>query len=187
MVCLLIGSHLSLRSQAVSINDSISSILYSFLGCTPRFRTWPTPFHSLYYSSWLGDLKQIPKHHLHADDTQLYISFTHLSSLSMSFSPGWTWTNYFSIHEKPTFFSLAQTTSFQIFWSNKFISQQCQFLLASSLTLSCLSLIKSTLYPNLVIFISETPAEFVIFFLFLQPQLLQILLSPANLTILQFT
>ena len=31
-------------------------------------------------------------------------------------------------------------------------------------------LIKSTLYPNLIIFISETSVEFVIFFLFLQPQ-----------------
>ena len=57
-------------------------------------------------------------------------------------------------------------------------------ILASSLTLTCLSLIKSTLYPNLVIFISETSVEFVIFFLFLQPQLLQIHLSPANLTTL---
>ena len=47
-------------------------------------------------------------------------------------------------------------------------------ILASSLTLTCLSLIKSTLYPNLVIFIFETSVEFVIFFLFLQPQLLQI-------------
>ena len=56
-------------------------------------------------------------------------------------------------------------------------------ILASSLTLTCLSLIKSTLYPNLVIFISETSVEFVIFFLSLQPQLLQIHLSPANLTI----
>ena len=55
-------------------------------------------------------------------------------------------------------------------------------ILASSLTLTCPSLIKSTLYPNLVIFISETSVEFVIFFLFLQPQLLQIHLSPANLT-----
>ena len=54
-------------------------------------------------------------------------------------------------------------------------------ILASSLT--CLSLIKSTLYPNLVIFISETSVEFVIF-LFLQPQLLQIHLS---LTQLAFT
>ena len=56
-------------------------------------------------------------------------------------------------------------------------------ILASSLTLTCLSLTKSTLYPNLVIFISETSVEYVIFFLSLQPQLLHIHLSPANLTI----
>ena len=63
------------------------------------------------------------------------------------------------------------------------ISQSVPLLaiLPSSLTLTCLSLIKSTLYPNLVIFISETSVEFVIF-LVLQPQLLQIHLSPANLT-----
>ena len=63
------------------------------------------------------------------------------------------------------------------------ISSQSIAILASSLTLTCLSLIKSTLYPNHVIFISETSVEFVIFILFLQPQLLQIHLSPANLTI----
>ena len=55
-------------------------------------------------------------------------------------------------------------------------------ILASFLTLTCPLLIKSTLYPNRVIFISETSIEFVIFFLFLQPQHLQIHLSPANLT-----
>ena len=41
---------------------------------------------------------------------------------------------------------------------------------------------ESTLYPNLVIFVSDISVKFVIFFLFLQPQLLQIHLSPANLT-----
>ena len=55
-------------------------------------------------------------------------------------------------------------------------------ILSSYWTLTCLSLIKSTLYPHFVIFISETSVEFVIFFLFLQPQLSQIHLSPANLT-----
>ena len=43
-------------------------------------------------------------------------------------------------------------------------------ILASSLTLTYLPLIKSTLYPNLVIFTSETSVEFLIFFIFLQPQ-----------------
>ena len=79
-----------------------------------------------------------------------------------------------------------KTTTSKIFWSNKLISQQWYhpmlIILASSLTLTCPSLIKSTLYPNLVIFISETSVKFVIFFIFLQPQLLQIHLSPANLT-----
>ena len=46
-------------------------------------------------------------------------------------------------------------------------------ILASSLTLTCLSLIKSTLYPNLVIFISETSVESVIFFHSIQTWLLQ--------------
>ena len=55
-------------------------------------------------------------------------------------------------------------------------------ILASSSTLTCLSLIGSTLCPNLVIFTSETSVAFVIFFLFLQPQHWQIHLSPANLT-----
>ena len=55
-------------------------------------------------------------------------------------------------------------------------------ILASSLTLTCLSLIKSTLYPTLVIFTSETSVEFAIFFFFIQPQPLQIHSSPANLT-----
>ena len=55
-------------------------------------------------------------------------------------------------------------------------------ILASFLTLTCLSLNKSTLFPNLVIFTFETSVESVIFFLFLQPQPLQIYWSPANLT-----
>ena len=38
----------------------------------------------------------------------------------------------------------------------------------------------NSVYPNLVIFISEKSVEFVIFFLFLQPQLLQIHLSPGS-------
>ena len=44
--------------------------------------------------------------------------------------------------------------------------------MASSLSLTCLTLIKSTLYPNLVIFTSKTLVEFVIFFIFLQPRAL---------------
>ena len=99
--------------------------------------------------------------------------------------------NCFSIHQKLNFFSLAQNNSVsnflikQTYLSAMISSQSVPLLaiLASSLTLTCLSLIKSTLYRNLVIFISETSVEFVIFFLFLQPLLLQIHLFPANLTI----
>ena len=42
-------------------------------------------------------------------------------------------------------------------------------ILASSLTLTCPSLIKSTLYPNLAMFTFETSVEFAIFLVFLQP------------------
>ena len=119
----------------------------------------------------------------------LYL-LTHLPPLSMTFSPGWIWTNYSLIHQKLNFFSLAQNNNvsnfliLQTYLSAMISSQSVPLLaiLASSLTLTCLSLIKSNLYPNLVIFISETSVEFVIFFLFLQLQLLQIHLSPANLT-----
>ena len=42
-------------------------------------------------------------------------------------------------------------------------------ILASSLTLTCPSLIISTLYPNLAMFTFETSVEFAIFLVFLQP------------------
>ena len=120
----------------------------------------------------------------------------HLPTLSLTFFPGWTWTNCFSIHLKLNFFLLAQNNSvsnfliLQTYLSAMISSQSVPLLaiLASSLTLSLslslssLSLIRSALCPNLVISTSETSVEFVIFFLFLQPQLLQIHLSPANLT-----
>ena len=35
----------------------------------------------------------------------------HLPPLSLTFSPGWTWTNYSSIHQKLNFFSLAQNNN----------------------------------------------------------------------------
>ena len=59
-------------------------------------------------------------------------------------------------------------------------------ILASSLTLTSLSLIKSILYPNLAISISETSVEFVIFFLFLQPQLFKFTCHQQT-WLLQFT
>ena len=60
-------------------------------------------------------------------------------------------------------------------------------ILASSLTLTCLSLIKSNLYPKSCHFrISETSVEFVIFFLFLQPQLLHRFTCLQQTRLLQF-
>ena len=119
----------------------------------------------------------------------LYV-LKHLPPLSLTFFPGWTWTNCSSIHLKLNFFLLAQNNSvsnfliLQTYLSAMISSQSVPLLaiLASSLTLTCLSLNKSTLYPNLVICTSKTSVKFVIFFLFLQPQPLQIHLSPANLT-----
>ena len=77
LVILLNGSHLisplALR-QSQSMIPSLHSLL-SLLWYTPRFRTWSTPFHSLYNSSWLVDLKESLKYHLNADETQLYITF----------------------------------------------------------------------------------------------------------------
>ena len=88
----------------------------------------------------------------------LYL-LTHLPPLSMTFSPGWIWTNYSLIHQKLNFFSLAQNNVsnfliLQTYLSAMISSQSVPLLaiLASSLTLTCLSLIKSNLYPNLVIF-----------------------------------
>ena len=67
------------------------------------------------------------------------------------------------------------------------VSSSARIILASSLTLTCLSLIKSTLCPNLVIFTSETSvhpsnSSSSSSFCSHRPQPLQIHLSPANLT-----
>ena len=87
--------------------------------------------------------KKFPRISTYADDTQLYISFTpsnsaaryllkHLTRLSMTFSPGWTWTNCFSIHQKLNFFSFYGTKKNKrlkfsdltnLFLSNDIISQ----------------------------------------------------------------
>ena len=104
--------------------------------------------------------------------------------------------NHRPIHLELNFFLLAQNNSvsnfliLQTYLSAMMSSQLVPLLaiLASSSTLACLSLIRSTPCPTLVISTSETSVEFVIFFLFLQPQHLQIHFSPANFNwLLQFT
>ena len=88
----------SVRHRAIEVHYYYF-YYYSFLWCTPKFRTWPTPFHSLYNFSWLGDLKKSLKYHLYADDTLLYISFTptnsalSLETLTTTFTDILTWMN----------------------------------------------------------------------------------------------
>ena len=74
MACLLIGSHLIFHF-ALSLH---LCILYSFLWCTPKFRTWPSPFHS--FTTPLGSVvsNKSLKYHLYADDTQLLYLLKHL-------------------------------------------------------------------------------------------------------------
>ena len=99
MVCLLIGSHLSLRSQAVSINDSISA--FSTLSCGVPQGSVLGPLLFTLYTTPLGSVisNNSLKYHLYADDTQLYISFTpttsalSLESLTTTFNDILSWMN----------------------------------------------------------------------------------------------
>ena len=73
-------SYPSSRSQAVSINDSISA--FSTLSCGVPQGSLLDPLLFTLYTTSLGSMisKNSLKYHLYADDTQLYISFTPTNS-----------------------------------------------------------------------------------------------------------
>ena len=84
-----------------------------------------------------------------------------LPPLLLTFSPGWIWTNYSSIHQQLNFFSLAQNNNISNLlilqtyllamlssqWPSQFLCSQSWLRLR---LLACLSLIKSTLYITLL-------------------------------------
>ena len=151
------------------------------------YRSWSTTFYSL-YSLGLVISKYFLKNHFIC--TLMTPSCTSLSLLQIllyllnhipPFTDIFFWMklNNLLLNSSKTEYLLSGTKqqrlkfSYLAIYLSAMISAHQPHLLAilaSSLTLTCHSLIKSTLYPNLVIFISETSVEFVISFLFLQPQ-----------------
>ena len=122
MVCLLIGSHLishfALR-QSQSMIPSPHSLLFRVV-----YPKVPYLAHSFSLSIQLLLVRwsqKIPSNIISTLMTpsctslsllqMLLYLLNHLPPLSMTFSPGWTWTNCFSIHQKLNFFSLAQNNS----------------------------------------------------------------------------
>ena len=132
MVFLLIGSHrISLRpsqSMIPSLNFPLFSVVYPKV---PYLAHTYSLSILLLLARWS---QQIPSNTICTLMTLSCTSLSllqillyllkHLPTLSLSFSPGWTWTNCFSIHKKWISSHWHKTTTSIIFWSNKLISQQ---------------------------------------------------------------
>ena len=126
MVCLLIGSHpishFALR-QSQSMIPSLHSQLFPVVN-----RKVPYLAHSCSLSIQLLLARWSQKNpsniictlmtpsciSLSLLQILLYL-FKHISPLSVTFSPGWTWTNSFSVHRKLIFLSLAQNNNVSYF------------------------------------------------------------------------
>ena len=122
MVCLLIGSHLISHfalSQSQSMISSLHTLLFPVVYPKVSYLA-----HSFLLSIQLLSARwsqKIPSNIICTLMTPSCTSLSllqillyllkHLPPLSMTFSPGWTWTNCFSIHLKLNFFSLAQNNN----------------------------------------------------------------------------